>query len=406
MKKWFMLALCLAALAVSVSARSSAELQKELDRLQQQAQALDKESAALEEQLRDNEAQTSTTIERKSAIDQRIHMTEQELDNASEQIAQYSLLIAQKQSELEEAEEAHRQLNETYKARLRAMEEAGKISYWSVLFKSKSFSDLLDRIAMIHEIAAADERMLDELKTSAEQLALERAELEDALAGQQKAKTELAALEAVLLEQRAEADILLQELMQEEATLSEEYLAMLEQEEALREDLLAAQAAYDAARSAEQAALLAQQNQNNAAGSGAVNVTASTSGFTSPLPSGTWITSAFGPRKHPLYGYDGYHTGVDLAAGMGTAICAVAAGTVTIATRQDAWGYYVSISHGNGYGSMYAHMTNYIVSPGDTVSQGQVIGYVGSTGWSSGPHLHFELYINGAPVNPAGYISF
>ena len=99
-----------------------------------------------------------------------------------------------------------------------------------------------------------------------------------------------------------------------------------------------------------------------------------------------------------------FHHGVDFAKNQGTAIYAVAAGTVTGASYDDINGYHVSVSHGNGYGSIYCHMTNYIVSPGDSVTQGQVIGYVGSTGLSTGPHLHFELHINGASVNPASYL--
>ena len=109
-------------------------------------------------------------------------------------------------------------------------------------------------------------------------------------------------------------------------------------------------------------------------------------------------------RIHPIFGDKRFHSGVDLAANQGAPIYAIAAGTVTSATYSDAYGYNVAISHGNGYGSMYAHMTNYTVTAGQYVSQGEVIGYVGSTGWSTGPHLHFEMYVNGATVNPMDYI--
>ena len=96
---------------------------------------------------------------------------------------------------------------------------------------------------------------------------------------------------------------------------------------------------------------------------------------------------------------------MDLAAGMGTEIYATKSGTVTGATYGEANGYYVTINHGDGYSSIYAHMTNYVVSAGDTVKQGQLIGYVGTTGWSTGPHLHFEILLNGSNVNPMNYIS-
>ena len=127
------------------------------------------------------------------------------------------------------------------------------------------------------------------------------------------------------------------------------------------------------------------------------------SGFSNPLSYMT-VTCAFGPRIHPLWGTKSNHTGVDLAANQGAPIYAIASGTVTAAGYSDAYGYNVTLSHGKGYGSMYAHMTNYTVSVGQSVSQGQIIGYVGSTGWSTGPHLHFEVYVNGAPVNPMQYV--
>ena len=404
MKVALLILLCLF-LTLPVFGASSAELQKELDALKQEARTMAEESAALEAELEENRSQVRTTIEAKSDVDRQIHMTEQEIRNINDQIQQYSLLISQKQSELEDAEEAHREMNETYKTRLRAMEESGTISYWSVLFRSKSFADLLDRISMIREIAAADQAMLEKLSASARQLELDRDALRADLEAQEAAKLELTALEAELNDQRMEADSFLLMLAQAEASLSEEYLAVLEEEKLLQQEIIAAQAAYESALSAEQAARLAAANQNNAAGGQAVT-SASDSGFISPLPAGAWITSAYGPRKHPLYGYDGFHTGIDLAANRGTAIYAIAAGTVAAATYQKINGNYASLTHGNGYGSLYAHMDSCIVSAGDYVNQGDIIGYVGSTGWSSGPHLHFEIYVNGAAVNPAGYIGF
>ena len=124
-----------------------------------------------------------------------------------------------------------------------------------------------------------------------------------------------------------------------------------------------------------------------------------------PLPYAVSITDAFGPRTNPVTGVYSNHTGVDFAAGQGTAIYASKSGTVTTAAYAEAWGYYVTINHGDGYSTLYAHMTNYTVSSGDYVAQGDVIGYVGSTGWSTGPHLHFGIMYNGTYVNPMNYVS-
>ena len=394
------------ALMTMASAASSSEIQKTLNDLKNQAQEIADQGAALQQEIDANQSDTQTTIEKKSDIDKQITITEAEIQNTNAQIQQYSLLIAEKQSELEDALARQAEMNETYKARIRAMEENGTISYWSVLFKATSFSDLLSRIDSIHEVAEADQRMLEELDAIAQEIEADRQSLEDEMAAQEEAKAALAEQEATLQAQRSEADAYLIELAAAYDNLTDEYLANEAEEEALRKEIMEAQAAYEAALSAEEAERLAQQNQNNVAGSGSTsNITPSTSGFISPLPGGAYVTCAYGWRIHPIWGDKRFHSGVDLGASQGTPIYAIAAGTVTTATYGDANGYYVSISHGNGYGSVYCHMTNYIVSVGDSVSQGQVIGYVGSTGWSTGPHLHFEIHVNGSTVNPMDYIS-
>ena len=394
------------ALMTMASAASSSEIQKTLNDLKNQAQEIADQGAALQQEIDANQSDTQTTIEKKSDIDKQITITEAEIQNTNAQIQQYSLLIAEKQSELEDALARQAEMNETYKARIRAMEENGTISYWSVLFKATSFSDLLSRIDSIHEVAEADQRMLEELDAIAQEIEADRQALEDEMAAQEEAKAALAEQEATLQAQRSEADAYLIELAAAYDNLTDEYLANEAEEEALRKEIMEAQAAYEAALSAEEAERLAQQNQNNVAGSGSTsNVTPGTSGFISPLPGGAYVTCAYGWRIHPIWGDERFHSGVDLGASQGTPIYAIAAGTVTTATYGDANGYYVSISHGNGYGSVYCHMTNYIVSVGDSVSQGQVIGYVGSTGWSTGPHLHFEIHVNGSTVNPMDYIS-
>lgn len=397
------------ALVVMVSAASSSEIKKELDALQAQANEIAAEGDALEADLAANKSETQTTIEEKVAIDLRITQTEAEIENANAQIQQYNLLIAAKQSELEDALEEQAALNEKYKARLRAMEETGKISYWSILFKANSFSDLLSRIDSIHEVAEADSRMLEEIQAMAEEIEADRQELETELEALEQTKAELAEMEVTLQEQRAQADKLLLQLAEEYNNLSDEYLDYEAREEEMRQQILAAQEQYYAALSAEEAARLAEANKNNVAGgggsssSGAGSSGSTSSGFGNPLNYIT-VTCAYGWRIHPIWGDERFHTGVDLAGNQGDPIYAIASGTVTSAGYGDAYGYNVSISHGNGYGSMYAHMTSYTVSVGQYVTQGQVIGYVGSTGWSTGPHLHFEIYLNGATVNPMDYI--
>ncbi len=392
------------ALLTMASAANSSQLKKELDALKNEAQEIINQGIALQKQLDANSEKTQTTITQKSAIDQQISITEAEIQNTNAQIQQYSLLIAEKQNELEEAMKEQEELNRKYQARLRAMEETGSVSYWAILFKANSFSDLLSRIDSIREVAESDQRMLDELQLIADEIAADRAEMEAELKAQEEAKALLAEKEQTLLAQRQEADQLLKQLKIETDNLTELYKANEEAEAAARAEAMKKQAEYEAQLSKEQAAALAQQNKNNVAGSGfSGNVTPGTSGFSRPLGSIS-VTCAYGWRIHPIWKDRRFHTGVDLAANQGAPIYAIAAGTVTTATYGDANGYYVSIAHGGGYGSLYAHMTNYTVSVGQSVSQGQIIGYVGSTGWSTGPHLHFEIHKSGNTVNPMDYI--
>lgn len=388
----------------SASAASSREIQETLDGLRQQAQEIEAQGDALEQEIGENESETKTTIQRKSEIDRQIHQTEAEIQNTDAQIQQYSLLIARQQTQVEDAQAALAEMQETYQTRIRAMEEAGPISYWSVLFRASSFADLLSRIDSIREVAEADQRMLDKLKAQAAVLEEARTELETALTEQQELRDALQDQQAQLALQREEADGLLLELAAEGEALSDAYLANTEQEAALRQEILAAQAAYEAALSAEEAARLAQQNQNNVAGGSGAAVSPGASGFVAPVDGPYVITSSFSVREHPLFGYTKMHPAIDLAKNQGSPIYAIAAGTVTTAAYGKANGYYVGLAHGNGYSSIYCHMTQYTVSVGDSVSQGQVIGYVGSTGWSTGPHLHIEIHQNGTALNPAEYL--
>ena len=187
--------------------------------------------------------------------------------------------------------------------------------------------------------------------------------------------------------------------------LSDEFMAAERNEAAVREQIKKKETSYFNALASEQAAAAAAAaaaaSQNKPSSSGSTT----SSGFRFPLAYSTGVTCAYGPRIHPINGNKSFHYGVDLAAGMGTEIYATKSGTVTGATYGEANGYYVTINHGDGYSSIYAHMTNYVVSAGDTVKQGQLIGYVGTTGWSTGPHLHFEILLNGSNVNPMNYIS-
>jgi murein DD-endopeptidase MepM/ murein hydrolase activator NlpD len=390
-------------------AASSKDILSDLNTLKQQQSEIQAQSSKLEASIADNQAKTQTLVDKKADIDQQMDLTRQQIDNLNGQIQQYSLLIAQKQDDLDQSMAQEEAMSEQYKTRLRSMEESGTISYWSILFKASSFSDLLDRVDMIKEIAASDQVMLQKLSDMSKSIEQERTELESQKTELESAKTDLNTQQATMETQRAESDKLILQMADEYASLSDEYKVAEQKEDDLSAQIKQKETAYYNALSAEEAARIAAENKKNnnkvSASSTSGKTTTATGGFLLPLPYYTAITDAYGMRYHPIYGYYKMHEGVDLAVGSGTAIYATKSGTVTTAAYDDAYGYYVTINHGDGYSSLYGHMTNYIVSAGDYVTQGQVIGYVGSTGWSTGPHLHFGIYYNGSSVNPMNYVS-
>lgn len=406
-----LLSLVSTALIVMVHAASSSEIKSKLADLRAKQAEIQKQSDELEKSIAENKDQTKTLVSQKAEIDQEMEMSRQKIENLNEQIQQLNLLIAEKQTELEASVAKEEALQKQYKARLRSMEETGSVSYWSILFKASSFSDLLDRVDMIREIAESDQLMLKQLSAATQAVETERADLEQQKLDLQQTEDDLAVEQAELETKRAKADTLITQMQAEYASLSDEFLAAEADEAAVREQIKKAETDYFNALAKEQAAAAAAAAAANKPSSGSNSSSSSSSGgassggFAFPLAYSTGVTCAYGPRVHPINGNKSFHYGVDLAAGMNTEIYATKSGTITGATYGEANGYYVTINHGDGYSSIYAHMTNYVVSVGDSVKQGQLIGYVGTTGWSTGPHLHFEILYNGSNVNPMNYIS-
>lgn len=397
-------------------------LKDQIAELEKQGDEIAEKMAGLRDQINANMSEMEKLIAEKNAIDQEIGMLNQQIANINEQITIYGMLIADKQDELDEAKARLEKLREQNKERIRAMEEEGSLSYWSVLFQANSFSDLLDRLNMIEEIAEADRRRLEEMNAAA--LAVEEAqrELESEKAELETKKEDLKTLQEELEVKRLAADAVLIELHKQGEALEE---LMAEQEaadEALQAEIAAAEKEYNKEYSRleeeerkrkeeeerkrrEEEEKKKQEAANNGGSTGTGSAAPSSASWMIPCTY-RYLSSPFGYRIHPIHGTYSFHSGVDLAAPSGTPIKATRSGTVTRATYDSGSGYYVSINHGDGFSSSYLHMTHYIVAVGDYVSQGQVIGYVGSTGWSTGPHLHFSIYYNGTAQNPAAYMNF
>ena len=400
------LTLILSLLPTRAYAASSSEIRKQITGLQEQRTEMKSKMKELESQYQENKDEISNIVAKKNLIDQEMTLLHAQVDNINEQITAYGVLVADKQDELDAAQENYNTLNEEYKTRIRTMEEEGTLSYWEVLFKANSFSDLLDKIDVIQEIAKADQLMMDKMKAVSEQIAAERAELEQQMAELDATRQELDQQEQDLEAQRAEQDTLLTEMLAAYEEMNADYMQNMADEAALSEEIAKSESAYYAALSKEEAeriAALNRQNNNKGSSSNSSGAT-NTGGWLYPLPYQCQVTDSYGYRIHPLTKKYSWHNGVDFGAAAGTAILAAKSGTVTTAAYSGAWGYYVVINHGDGYSTLYAHQPSLSVSVGDYVTQGQTIGYVGSTGYSTGPHLHFTIYYNGSDVNPFNYI--
>lgn len=386
--------------------RSSSEIQQEINEWKDKKEEIDAQIKEIEGQISDNMDQMEEIVAQKNLIDQKVFLLYQQVENINDQIAAYGDLIANKQEELDRATARYQELNIKNKERIRAMEENGSLSYWSVLFKANSFSDLLDRLNMINEIAAADQRRLAELNEAAQLVEAAKTEIEADKLEAEESRKELDAALAELDVARLEAEELLNQLV----ATGEEYQRLLDEAEERESEASATidelEYAYDEAKEREYQEWLAAQPKPEPPTGGIAGAPNNVDGVTWLIPVNyTRFSSPFGYRIHPVYGDWRFHYGVDLSAPEGTPIIASRSGQVTTATYDSSSGYYVSINHLDGFSTRYLHMTHYIVEPGEYVVAGQIIGYCGSTGTSTGPHLHFSILYNGSHVNPANYIN-
>ena len=384
----------LGSLPLSASAASSAEIQKQLNGLKAQNAEIQKQIDAAQRQYDLNYSDMEAMAAEKIAIDQEMTLINSKIEITNQEIQAYSQLIADTQDELEIAQEDLRVLSEAHRDRVRVMEEEGKISYWEVLFQANSFTDLLDRMNMIEEINEADRRRIEQMRIAADIVNATQMNLETEKQDLETVRLQLTEDEALLAEKQTQYDAILLELEKK----SHEFALLVEESELLQDELMKEIAAKEVelkeAKHDEYLRQLALKGDNPPS-----NAT-----WITPV-SGYRLTSAFGMRKHPVLKVTRMHNGVDMACAAGTPIYATRSGTVTTASYQaNGAGNYVSINHLDGFSSIYMHMTHYVVSKGQKVSQGQLIGYVGNTGISTGDHLHFGVSYAGTYVNPLAYI--
>ena len=361
---------------------AGAVTQSEIDALKAEQAASQARQDELEEQLADVEADQAEAQQRRQLLQAQLDAINNEIENIDKQIAYYDQEIAQKEEEQAEAEANEEAQYELFCQRVRAMEEEGTVSYWSILFNSESFSELLDRLADIDAVMAYDNQVMDELIAIREEIIALRTQLETSRAEEQAARDQQAAKQAEQQAKVAEAQELLDQINADVAEVNRQLDAESE-----------AAAEIQAEIAKKQKQLEEQRRQNN------ITIDSETS-YLWPLPGYYRLSSLFGYRIHPITGEAHSHTGIDIPAPGNTPILACKSGQVVTSAYHYSYGNYVVIDHGNGNSTLYAHMSSRAVSEGDMVTQGQTIGYVGTTGSSTGNHLHLEVRDNYTRVDP------
>ena len=392
-------------------ASQKTELKEEQSDIEQQIQETNSEIAGVKTQMSD-------TLNQINKYNSQISSYESEISDLQSQIGQLQTQITEKEADIEEQQQKYEEQQELLNKRLVAMYESGSTSYLDMLLSSDGLADFISKYYIIEQLTEYDTELLEKIEQTRVAIENEKNELENSKKQVESSKTEIENKKNSLGVLVSEKNALVSNLSAEEQSLEQELeqfekdkkeiQAQLEaiaaQEEAQRKAAAAAAAAKAAAASSSSSG--GTSTVQDATNTGTATVSSpSTSGFICPLAgkSKSNITTGY-------YGYSG-HTGVDFACSSGTPIMAAKSGTVVISTalRYSSGGYrsygeYIVISHGDGTMTLYAHMSSRAVSVGTTVSQGQTIGYVGSTGNSTGPHLHFEVRVGGRCTNPTAYL--
>lgn len=328
----------------------------------------------------------SKAKEQAALIQEQVLLTEQEVNASQAMLDSYDLQIADKEREIAVLEQREEEQYREFYQQVRWMEETGGVSYLSILFEAKSFADMLDYTMLIGDIMDYSNRIIEQLEATQAELDLAREALQADRDAQAVVQSELEGRLDELDQKRADAQELLNQIAASESEYAKEAKELADSEAKINKELKDAEKKY----AAQLAALEAQQNAN-------INMTSGD--WYWPLPGRYKISSLFGNRADPFTGRRDNHTGTDIPAPGGTPIYAAKDGIVTTVNANryaSSYGYYCIISHGSGYATLYAHQNQVpIVKEGQTVKKGQVIGYVGSTGRSTGNHLHFELRVNG-----------
>ena len=371
---------------------------KELEAEKEKTSVIEEEKKKVEDTLKNLEGQKADTESYVRQLDQEMAAISSQLEELSGQIADKESEIAVTQEELSAAQEAEVQQYDAMKLRIKYMYEKGDTTFIDLILESKSISQLLNRAEYISQISQYDRQMLDEYAATRQTIADNEAKLESE-------RADLLALQESTQAKHNSVEELLAAKEEQLKSYETQIASAQSQINAYEQDLAAQESKI---RQIEEEMQKAEEEARKKAESSGTSYTVKSLGNTKfiwPCPSSSRITSAFGGRESPTEGASSNHQGIDIGASTGSDIVAAADGVVTIATYSASAGNYVMLSHGGGVSTVYMHCSSLNVSEGQSVTQGQVIAKVGSTGYSTGPHLHFGIRSGGSYVNPSNYVS-
>ena len=408
-----------AAHPLPVAARSVSEIQADQDAIQSKLDDVNGKISDLQGQIDEEEAYQAELSEQISLYQQQIALMDEQINALEDQIEEKNAEIDTLQVEISTLEEdiAAKQveIDETYalfKERMVALYQAGETSSLAMLLSSDSFADFVTNVQLMQAVSESDQQLVNKLRTQKEEQQAQKDEKEAAEAEVQAALTQIQQDEEQLVLERADqqsARESLEAAYAESKTAMQDLEAMKANYEANREEIEAEEAAVEAELQQLYASMASSSSSSSSGSSGSSSSGSSSNvivdtgdlSFRWPLPGYTTVTSGYGAR------WGTTHTGIDISGGgcYGSPIVAAESGTVILCQWYSTYGQCIIVDHGGGYSTLYAHMSAYAVSTGDYVTKGQTIGYVGDTGNVTGPHLHFEVRINGVTQNPLNYVS-
>lgn len=392
--------------------------QDDIDELQRKKDELSERVTEAEERVELLQTEQANALDQKTALEEKNDAAKESLKLVDEEIAMYDDIIKDKTEELTAAQKREKDQLDRYRTRVRAMEESGGYNILAILMSSGNFNEFLTALDDMEKIMTSDRDLEDLYIEAREETAEIKADYEAVKTECEDKQTALRAEQKKIEEQITETDQQLADLEDELDDAIAAYEEAQEAESAAAQEVLDTIAAYEEEKRQAAAAAAAAAGGGGGGGSGDGGTASGglglnpggatgTGSFMWPVPCSTRVTSRYGYRTDPFTGESRYHSGIDIDGygNDGNIIVAADGGTVVTATYSDGYGNYVIIDHGNGYQTLYAHMSGMAVGTGSSVSQGQVIGYLGATGRATGTHCHFEVFINGGRTDPASFFS-